>query len=58
MRVVGVVRKNLVACKSQRFKRELVESVAKRIQADLEYSLNHLQLTSSLISPDKVSISM
>ncbi|KAL8586786.1 hypothetical protein ACOMHN_061299 [Nucella lapillus] len=52
-RVVGVVRKNLIGCKSQRYKRAVVEEVGAGIQKDLEGVLEQLEEHGLLISPDK-----
>ncbi|KAK7100298.1 PCNA-interacting partner-like [Littorina saxatilis] len=53
LRVVNVIKKNLITCKSQRFKQEAVDTVASGIQKDLEHVLADLELNNTLISPDK-----
>ncbi|XP_076462781.1 uncharacterized protein LOC143295103 [Babylonia areolata] len=53
LRVVGMVRKNLTACKSQRYRREMVEGVGGQIQRGLEAVVRELQGNGLLVSPDK-----
>ena len=55
LRVVGVIKKNLIGCQSQRYKQEAVEGVVDQIRSDLEHVLAELESSNALISPDKVS---